>query len=159
MEAIHDADVPGSDVGYHLGDEEGTKLGTQLLAGTSIGLNLFLKSLDTSDAHAIDDADTVLVNLFQIHATICNGLRGSSDGILAVEIHLASLLAVDAIVFGLEVLDLTSKLCLELFGIEMGDGCSTTDAIQKVFPRFLDGIADGGDGAKACYYNSFQFHI
>ena len=124
-----------------IGDEEGTELGTDLGTRASVGFNLLLESLDAADADAIDDTHAVLIQTFLLQAAVGDGLLGGSDGILAIEIHLAGLLAVDAIFLGVEVLHLAGKLRLELLGIEMGNRCSTTHARHQVLPRLIDGVA------------------
>ena len=159
MESIHDGNLAGTDVGNHLGDEEGTELGTQCGTGLCPVAHLFLKGVHAANAYAIHHTDAVLVGSLQVDAAVLDALDGTSQRILAVEVHLAGFLAVDAEVGWLEILYLAGKLCLELRGIEMCNRAGTAHAVHQILPGFLDRISQWGDGTKTCYNNSFQFHI
>ena len=111
METVHDRNLSGSDVSNHLGDEEGVELRTISLV-LAIVLYLILEGLDTTNTYAVNHTNAVLVFCLQIHAAILNGLLSSNQGQLGVAVHLASFLAIQIVVY-IEVLYLTSKLCLE----------------------------------------------
>ena len=155
VEAIEDADVPGGDIGNHLGDEEGSEFGADGVSGTLVAAQLLLKGLDAADADAIDDAHAVLVNRVEIHGAVLDGLLRSGDGVLAVEIHLAGFLAVDTVGFGVKVLHLASELGLEFFCVEMRNRTCAALAGYKVLPGLVNRVAQRGDGAESCYYDSF----
>ncbi len=154
VEAEGDGYLSGSDVGDHLGDEEGVVFGAHFGAVHGIVAGFFLKGVYAADAHAEHHADAVFVDGFEVHAAVLDGFHGGYEGVLLVEVHFAGLLAV-YVVGRLKAFHLAGKLCLELGGIEMGDGAGTADAFLKVFPRFEGGVAQGGEGAEACHYHSF----
>ena len=111
METVLDGNLTGSDVGNHLGDEEGVELrAVFLVAGIVSGF--FFEGVDTADTYAENHADAVLVDGFEVPAAVVDGFHGSHERILLVEVHLAGLLAVDE-VSGLEVLHFASELSLE----------------------------------------------
>ena len=139
MEAIHDRYLTGSNVGNHLGDEEGVELRTVLTMGSIVGY-LVLESLDTADTYAVDHTNAVFVFGLQVHGAVLNSLLGSNQGQLGIAVHLASLLAVQVCV-DVKVLDLTGKLRLEVGGIEMGNRSCTALACQHVLPSLLGSIA------------------
>ena len=64
MEAIHDGNLTGSNVGNHLRDEERIELGSVLTMGTIVG-DLLFESLDTANTYTIDYTDAILVFLLQ----------------------------------------------------------------------------------------------
>ena len=157
METVLDRNLSSSDVGNHLGDEEGIELGAHGCAIDSPVAGFFFKRMDAADTYTEDYADAVLVNSFEVHTAILNGLLGSHEGVLLVEVHLAHLFAVEE-VGSLKALHLASKLGLEVGSIKVGDRCSTADTILNVFPSFGHSVTDGGQGAETCDDHSFQFH-
>ena len=147
MEAVEDADVSGGDVGNHLGDEEGTELGADFSTCAGIGANLLLEGLDAADANAEDHTHAVLIDGVEVHLAVGDGLLGSSNGILRVDVHLASLLAVDAVLLRVEAFDFTGELSLEFLCVEMGDGGCATLAGQQRFPSLLNRVSQRCEGA------------
>ena len=153
MEAVHDGNLSGSDVGNHLRNEEGAELRTILPMGSIIAY-LILEGLDTTDTNTIDNTNAVLVLCLQVHTAVLDGLLGGNEGQLCVAVHLAGFLAVDIFV-DIQVLDLTGKLCLELRCIEKGNRCSTALASQHVLPSLLGRVAQWRNGTHTSYYYSF----
>lgn len=97
MEAIHDRDLSGCNVGNHLRDEEGVELRTVFFVSTVVG-DFFFESLDTTDTYTIDHTDAVQVFLLQVPATVFHGLLGSNQCQLRIAVHLAGLFAVQIVV-------------------------------------------------------------
>ena len=135
VEAVHDGNLSGSDVGNHLRDEERIELWPVFLVSPVV-FHFVLKRLDTADTHTIDNTDTVFVFGFQIHSAVFYGLFGSNDGQLCIAVHLSCFLAVN-ILIDIEPLHFTGELCLEFRGIEKGNRSSTTLTGQQVFPSLL----------------------
>ena len=152
METEVDAYLSGSDVGNHLRDEEWVELGAVLRVLSIIG-NLVLESLYTTNAHAIDNADTVLVHFIQIQSGVLHTLHSRNHGQLCVAVELACLLAVN-VVIDIEVLNLASELCLKQRTIEMGNRRSTALAGKQVLPSLLRRVANRCNGTETCYYYS-----
>ena len=157
VETVLDRNLSSSDVGNHLGDEEGIELGAHGCAIDSPVAGFFFKRMDAADTYTEDYADAVLVNSFEVHTAVLDSLLGSHEGILLVEVHLAHLFAVEE-VGSLKALHLASKLGLEVGSIKVGDRCSTADTILNVFPSFGHSVTDGGQGTETCDDHSFQFH-
>ena len=153
METVHDRYLSGSNVGNHLGDEEGVELRTVLMMSTVVAYFIF-KSLNTTDTYSINNAYACLVFLFEIHAAVFNSLLSSNDGQLCVAIHLAGLLAIN-VVIDVKVLHLTSKLCLEFRGIEKRNRRSTALASYHALPSLLGRVTQRSNGTHASYYYSF----
>ena len=153
MQAVHDGNVSRSDVGNHLGDEEGVELGF-LAEVLPIVSNFLFKGLDTADANAVNHANAVAVFFFHVQAAVFDALHGRDDGQLGVAVHLACLLTVD-IVGHVEVFHLASELAFEIGGVEMCDGCCATLTSQQVSPRLFGRVANGGNGSKTRHYYSF----
>ena len=153
VQAIHNRDMSGSDVGNHLRDEEGVELRlfTKVLAIVS---NFLFKGFDTADTHTVNHANAVTVFLFHVQTTIFNTLHSRDNGQLGIAVHLASLLTVD-IVGHVEVLHLAGELAFEIGGVEMCDGCCATLTGQQVSPRLFGRVANGGNGSKTRHYYSF----
>ena len=158
VESVLDANLSGTNVGNHLRHEEGAELGAQSVLMQCIIDNLVLKGLHSADSHTEHHAHTVLVDSFQINGAIVHSHACCSHCIMAVGVHLAGFLTVD-IVLGLETLQLTSKLGLELGGIEMRDRRSTAHAVEQLLPRFRSGVAQRAHSAYASHYYSLQLHI
>lgn len=153
VEAVHDGNLSGSDVGNHLRDEERIELRTVLLV-LAVVHHLFLECLDTADAHAIDNTDAVFVLGFQVHAAVCYSLHGSNDGQLRIAVHLAGFLAVNICV-DVEPLHFAGELRLELRGIEKGNRSSAALTSHEVLPSLLGVEAHGGHGTQSSYHYSF----
>ena len=135
MEAVVDRNMPGGNVGYHLRDEERIKLRTVLHMLPIIGY-LILERTDTTNAYAIDDSNAVLILFLQINTTILYTLNGAYHSQLSVTIQLASLFAIKPISY-IKVLNLTSKLSLELGSIELCNGSSAALTGQHGLPCLL----------------------
>ena len=156
MESKVDRYLTRSDVCNHLWNKERVELWTSFLVG-SIVSHLFLECADTANTHAKNDADIVLVNLFQIKTTVFHALHGGNHCQLGIAVKLASFLTVNKIV-DVEVFHLASKLCLELGAIERCNRCSTAYTLEHVLPSFLRSVAQWSNGTETCYYYSFKFH-
>ena len=76
MEAVHDRNLSGSNIGNHLGYEERIELRTVSLM-LAIVHYFFLESLNTTDTHTEDNTDAVPVNSLKIHAAVLDSLLGS----------------------------------------------------------------------------------
>ena len=111
METVHDRDLTSSDVGNHLRNEERIELRTIGFVYAII-FHLVLEGLNSTNTNTKDNTNAVLVFSLQIHLTILNCLLGSNHGQLGIAVHLTRLFAVE-IVVDVEVLNLTSKFCLE----------------------------------------------
>ena len=159
MESIHDGYLPGADVGNHLGDEEGSEFRSYCASGPCPVAYFVLEGVHASYAYTVHHSDAILVCLVQVDAAVLYALDGSCHGILAVEIHLASFLAVYAGISGVESFYLAGKLRLEVRGIEMRDRRSTANPIHHGLPCVLGGIAQWANGSYARHDNSFQFHL
>ena len=159
VESVHYGDVSGADVGNHLRHEERAETRTDGLGCLGIVGDFLLEGMHTSDANAIDNTDTVLVNSLHVQLAVRKGFTCCCDSILAIEVHLASLLAVYACSLCIEILDFASELSLELRSVKMGDRAGTTYAFNEILPSFLGRISQRRNGTKACYNNSFKFHV
>lgn len=135
------------------GMKKGLNFGPDLLVLGIVG-HFFLEGLDTTDAHAEDYADTILVFCLQVHTAILDSLLGSNHGQLGIAVHLASLLAVEIVVY-IEVLYLTSKLCLKFRCVEKCNGSGSTDSVEQVFPHLIRSVADWRHCAQTRYNYSF----
>ena len=109
-----DTDLTSSDIGNHLRDEEWVVLRTNLRI---VATCFLLESLDTTDTSAVDDANAVLVFSLKVDAAILDCLGHSGKSQLSIAVNLAHLLLVE-VESRIEILNLASKLCLELFSVE-----------------------------------------
>lgn len=158
MITIVHRDVSRSDVGNHLRDEEGVVFGA---VGGVDGIisGLLFESVKTADACGDDYTDAVAVEvLFFLKTGISYGLTRSHHGILGIKVELTQLFAVEMLV-AVETLDLAGELGFEQRCVEMGDRAGTAHAVDGVFPGGLHIVAERSDGAEACDYYSFKFHI
>ena len=115
--------------------------------------------MKTADTCGDDYTDAVAVEvLFFLKTGISDGLTRSHHGILGIKVELTQLFAVEMLV-AVETLDLAGELGFEQRCVEMGDRAGTTYAIDGVFPGGLHIVAERSDGAEACDYYSFKFHI
>ena len=73
------ADLSGSDVGNHLRDEERIELRTSLDVLTVVD-HLLLERVDTTDAHAVNDADAALVHRLKVESRVLDTLNGANHG-------------------------------------------------------------------------------
>ena len=154
MESVQDGNLACGDVRNHLGDEERIEARASFLARQRIVAGFFFECTDASDAGAEDDADTVQIFFLYVKTGIAHGLFGYRNGILRVQVHLAGFLAVD--VLGcIEVLHLACKLCLEKGSIEMSNRSSPANPVDQILPKLGDCVANGGNGTKTCYHDSF----
>ena len=156
VEAVLYGDLSGGDVGNHLGDEEGVELRAVFFVH-SIVAGFFLKGMDAADAYTENHADAVLVDFLQVPSAVLDGLHGSHECILLVEVHFACLFAVDEVV-GLEAFHFAGELCFEFGGIKVGDRSCAAHAVLDVFPHFGHRVAHGGEGSQTRHYYSFEFH-
>ena len=46
-------------------------------------------------------------------------------------------------------------MCFALRAVKLGNRSSTADAIEEVFPCFLNRVSYWSDGTKSCYYYYF----
>ena len=153
MEAVHDGNLSGGNVGNHLGDEERIELRSVFLV-CPVVFHFVLEGLDTADTHAIDYADAVLVFCLQVHAAVVDSLLGSDDGQLRIAVHLASLFTVNPFV-DIQTFHFASEMSLAFRSVEQCDRCSTTLAGHQVFPAFFGIQSNRSNGTKTCYNNSF----
>ena len=72
----------------------------------------FLKGVKTADTGSEDNSHAVVVNALSVDAGIGNGLAGSHESILGIEVVLTHLFAVEML-GRIVVLHLTAKLGLE----------------------------------------------
>ena len=107
-----DGDVAGGNVGNHLGNEERREL-RAVVDVLAVVDHLIFESPDTSDTHAIDNADAVLVFGLQVHSAIFDSLDGCNHGHLRVAVNLACFLAVEIFVY-VKVLDFATEMGLAL---------------------------------------------
>ena len=112
MESVHDRNLSGSDVGDHLGDEEGAESRTFLFLSQGVFADLFFEGMDTADAHSEYHADVVFVDRFEVQTAVLYSLHCRHDCILFIEIHFANLFAVNEICC-LEVFHFAGKVRFE----------------------------------------------
>ena len=153
MKTVQDRNLSGSNIRNHLRDEERIELGTVFFM-EGIVTCFFFKCTDSTNTGTKDDADFVQILIFDIKTGIFYRLLGYTDGILSVQVHLASLFAVD-ILIGIKVLHFACELGLEKRCVEMSNRPRSTNPIHEIFPKFGYCVANGSNGAKTCYYNSF----
>ena len=127
--------------------------------GLGVVSGFFLESVKTTDAGGNNHTHAVAVKTiaFGFQSGVGHGLAGRYHGILGIEVELACFATVE-VLLGVEVLHLASEACLEQGGVEMGDRASAAYTVLGVLPGGGHVVADGGDGAKACNYDSFKFH-
>ena len=143
-----------SDVGNHLGDEEGVVFRTLLCAVECVIAGFLFEGVQTADTGCKDHTYTVFVDAFIFKPCISDSFISCHERIHCVEVELACFLAVEMLGL-IEILHLTSKLSLELAGIEVCNRACAANAFLGVFPCCRYIIADRRQGAQTGYYNSF----
>ena len=83
MESVHDRNLSGSDVGDHLGDEEGAEARTCFGV---IAAHFLFKGPETTDTGGDDDPDTVLIYCLYVKLGIGDTLFGCHHGKLSIAI-------------------------------------------------------------------------
>ena len=137
--------MSGRDITNHLGYEEGTEA-RSLLDVLPVVNHLVLECADASDPDAVDDSDTVFVDVVEIDSAIFDTLYGTDDGQLRVAVDLASLLPVD-IVAHVEVFHLAGEMCLAQRAVKLCNGRSSADTCHEVFPRLFGCVAHRCNGS------------
>ena len=156
VETILNRNLSWSNVSNHFGDEEGVELRTFILVH-GIVTSFFFEGVNTTDTNTKYHTNAVFVDSFEVPATVLDSLHSSNECILFVEVHLASLFAIDK-VSSFEVLHFASKLSFKQRSVEVCDRASTANAILNVFPSFGHCVTNGSKGTEASYNNSFEFH-
>jgi len=111
MKTVQDRNLSGSNVRNHLRDEERIELRTVFFM-ESIVTCFFFKCTDSTNTGTKDDTDFVQILIFDIKTGIFYRLLGYADSVLSIQVHLASLFAVD-ILIGIKVLHFACELGLE----------------------------------------------
>ena len=91
---------------------------------------------------------------FGFKTCVFDGLTGSNDCILRVEVELTLLFAVEVLV-GIEILHFASKLSLELGCVKVGNRTGAAFSVLGIVPGGGDIIAKGRKGSETGYDNSF----
>lgn len=109
--------------------------------------------MKSSDTYSENNSDFIQIFFFDINSGISYSFLCSSDGILCIQVHLTSFLAIDKIVH-IEVLYFASKLSLELRCIEMSNRPCSAYSIDKVVPEIRNSITYRCERTKTCYHYS-----
>ena len=153
MEAINHRNMTRCYVCNHFRDEERTEAWTDSIFSLCIIQNFFFESMKSSDTYSENNSDFIQIFFFDINSGISYSFLCSSDGILCIQVHLTSFLAIDKIVH-IEVLYFASKLSLELRCIEMSNRPCSAYSIDKVVPEIRNSITYRCERTKTCYHYS-----
>lgn len=137
-EAVFHRDVPGSQVGDHLRNEE--RAISRDKAALNIALYLLVERFQSTYSGAPDHSDHIAVDLLQIDARVLDGLFGSDERILRVQVVLAQLLAVEE-TGGVVAFELAGEFRFEVGRVEMSNGSCSAHTFLKVGEIFLNAVA------------------
>jgi len=144
--------VTGGEVGNHLGDEERIETGCTIAIGKT---NYFLfEGIDAANTSSPNHSDAVEVFLFRFYTGIGNGLLGGNQGKLGKQVVFTGIFLFEVVV-GVVILDLAGKRRLELGRVKACNRTGTAYPADHGFPGFWHGLAQWGNGSKACYNDSF----
>ena len=127
---------------------------------TGIVASLILKGVQTSDARRENHANLVAVDTLGEQVGILNGLLGTRQCILRVQVvalevlHLATVVRIRHVVQRIETLELTGKMGLEQGGVKMSNRSRTAHSFKGVVPSGLNVQSKGSDGTETGYHNS-----
>ena len=154
LEAMLHGDHTAAHIGDHHGDKEGGNPVVSLLQRLDVFL---LQGVDAADTAAQNDAHPEGILLFEFGAGVGEGQVGRRAGELAVPVHPAGLFLGNAIIHGLEVLDLRRQLDVKIAGVKVGDFINAADAGLDILPHGVYADPHWGHGANAG--NHYSFHL
>lgn len=143
-----------SNIGNHFRNKERIELRSDCILSLSIAHHFFFECVNTADTYSKNYTYLIAVFFFRVKICITYSFFSCCNGILCIEVHFASLFAVDEIGC-IEVLNLTRKLCFKFRCIKMSNRPCSTYSIQQIVPEFWSSIAHRGECTKTCYYYSF----
>ena len=151
-----DSDVTRGDIGYHCRDKEGRDATCTLIEILSC---LAHKGRDSTDTRAYVYAEASRVDVLTAHqSAILHGLVGCHYGILAIEVHLAYVGALQPSCYGVKVLHLRYDAHGEVYIVKSLDKIQSTLTLNKTVPEVCNSVSYGADSSQSCNYD-FSFHL
>src|SRR5690554_673212 len=151
-ETVLHRDVSGSNVGYHLGYEEGAK--TWCAISFYIGFNFIHESDDPTNTGSPDDPGFVGVQCFQVQSGILDCLLSRTHGVLSKQVHFSYLFTIK-VFCKIKILYLASKFSLEIGGVKSSNGSGSAYSLNQVFPVGLYRVAQRSNRSNSRYNYSF----
>ena len=152
-EAVLDGNHARSDVSDGLGDEKRIETRRAVAFG-ELG-HLLLEGEKTAVARTPDHAHAVFVHFLQVEARVFQGFVGGNHGVLRIRVHLPHLRLLE-VLQRVVAFDFASEFGFEKRGVEAGDGGRAAGSGNEAFPKFLRGVANGGQGSQPRDDYSFQ---
>ena len=153
---VADSDVARSDVGNHGGDKEWRDAACSLLIILECLTN---EGADSSDTRAYIHSQSARINILTAHqSAIFHRLIGSSNGILAIEVHFTYIGALQSVSCRVKVLHLRHDAYGEVHVIKPLDKVQSAFAFDKAIPEIGNSVSNGANSAQSCNYNS-SFHL